>query len=212
MLNYQRVYKIYKGVGSKIVQTPIRMPYACFRSSNLVAVKFLAAVHPRWTPMVRPILWVSWLPTGLPPMRPTFLGQRWLRSARSAPRAYEVNRVVVHGPEKSSPGFQVENCWDKCCCWLKEILGYNTTANLDNVAAGAVASYYGVAGCRTFNDLTDRGCMSGVTRQNWIKLSLSFVESACTRPYPQVWWGMLWVCLVSQSDIFGLVWHKKRLG
>jgi len=46
---------------------------------------------------------------------------------------------------------------------VEEILGYNTTANLDNVAAGAVASYYGVAGCRTFNDLTDRGCMSGVT-------------------------------------------------
>ena len=49
---------------------------------------------------------------------------------------------------------------------LEEILGYNTTANLDNIAAGAVASYYGVAGCRTFNNLTHRGCMSGVTRQN----------------------------------------------
>jgi hypothetical protein len=50
---------------------------------------------------------------------------------------------------------------------LKEILGYNTTTTIGaDVASGSVAGYYGIAGCRTFNDIADRGCMKGVTRQN----------------------------------------------
>ncbi|CAL1157877.1 unnamed protein product [Cladocopium goreaui] len=47
---------------------------------------------------------------------------------------------------------------------VEEILGYNTTTTIGaDVASGSVAGYYGIAGCRTFNDIADRGCMKGVT-------------------------------------------------
>ena len=49
---------------------------------------------------------------------------------------------------------------------VEEVLGFNTTVNLDNPGGGTVAGYYGVAGCRTFNDIADRGCLQGVTGQN----------------------------------------------
>ena len=55
------------------------------------------------------------------------------------------------------------------------MLGFNTTLNLDAVGKGTVAGYYGMAGCRTYNDPMDRGCMQGVTRP---KVDLMFFEFA----------------------------------
>eukprot|EP00438_Fugacium_kawagutii_P000210 Skav202888 [mRNA] locus=scaffold1424:82289:85457:- [translate_table: standard] len=46
---------------------------------------------------------------------------------------------------------------------IEEKLGYNTKLNIDAVGSGSVAGYYGVTGCRTPNDASDRGCMQGAT-------------------------------------------------
>lgn len=46
---------------------------------------------------------------------------------------------------------------------VEEVLGYNTTTNSDNPGAGTVAGYYGITGCRTPNNISDRGCMQGVS-------------------------------------------------
>ena len=46
---------------------------------------------------------------------------------------------------------------------LQEVLGFNTTLNLDNLGSGTVAGYYSVTGCRTPNDVGDRGCNQGVS-------------------------------------------------
>lgn len=42
-------------------------------------------------------------------------------------------------------------------------MGFNTTLNVDALGSGNVAGYYAVTGCKTPNDVTDRGCLQGVT-------------------------------------------------
>ena len=51
----------------------------------------------------------------------------------------------------------------------QEILGYNTKLNYDNLGGGTVAGYYGVTGCKDFNNVEDRGCMQGVPRHEIMK-------------------------------------------
>ena len=46
----------------------------------------------------------------------------------------------------------------------QDVLGYNVTINTDAPGSGSVSGYYGVTGCRTPNNATDRGCMQGVPR------------------------------------------------
>ena len=36
--------------------------------------------------------------------------------------------------------------------------------NFDALGSGQVAGYYAIAGCRTPNDVDDRGCMQGAAR------------------------------------------------
>ncbi len=44
----------------------------------------------------------------------------------------------------------------------QEILGYNVHMNFDNPGPGTADGYFGVAGCKTYNNPNDRGCMQGV--------------------------------------------------
>jgi len=46
----------------------------------------------------------------------------------------------------------------------EEILGYNVHMNFDAPGPGQVDAYFGLTGCRTYNDVSDRGCDQGATR------------------------------------------------
>jgi len=62
----------------------------------------------------------------------------------------------------------------------EEILGYNVHMNFDALGSGQVAGYYAIAGCRTPNDVDDRGCMQGETRYH-------LQMEAWMGGYPEVW-------------------------
>jgi len=51
---------------------------------------------------------------------------------------------------------------------IQEMLGYNTTLNLDNLGSGALSGYYGLTGCSTPTNTDDRGCIEGVTTYSHI--------------------------------------------
>jgi hypothetical protein len=55
--------------------------------------------------------------------------------------------------------------WSTCRLPGQEMLGYNTTLNLDNLGSGALSGYYGLTGCSTPTNTDDRGCIEGVPWQ-----------------------------------------------
>ena len=63
--------------------------------------------------------------------------------------------------------------WDVGITFCQEILGYNVHMNFDAPGPGQVDAYFGLTGCRTYNDVSDRGCDQGVAwcEPKFIKVS-----------------------------------------
>ena len=83
---------------------------------------------------------------------------------------------------------------------VAEVLGFNTTLNLNSLGSGTVAGYYGVTGCRTPNNVADRGCLQGATRHGFFRAT----ATACSFTY-------LWFANYGYFDLFSIFFFPNSV-